>query len=80
MPQLIREYGKGVALLTAGVKKQRGGFVKIPAMAAMASVPGARLGRGVGRVIREILPLKWIGFDVVKFLTTVAVVDVVKLA
>ena len=36
------------------------------------------LGRGVGRVIGEVLPLKWIGLDVVKFLTPVTVVYVMK--
>ena len=32
------------------------------------------------RVIGDVVPLKWIGFNVVKFLATVAVVDVMKLA
>ena len=31
------------------------------------------------RVIGDVLPLKWIGFDVVKFFATVTVVDVMKL-
>ena len=37
-----------------------------------------RLGRSVGRFIGEVLPLKWVGFDVVKFLTPVTVVYVMK--
>lgn len=39
-----------------------------------------RPGLGVGRVIGEVIPLKWIGFDVVKLLAAVAVMDVMKVA
>ena len=39
-----------------------------------------RPGLGVGRVIGEVIPLKWIGFNVVEFLATVAVMDVMKIA
>ena len=39
-----------------------------------------RLARGIGFVILKFLSLKWVGFDIVKFLTSVAVLDVVKVA
>ena len=35
--------------------------------------------RYVVRLISEIVPLKWIRFDVIEFLATVAVMDVMKL-
>ena len=43
-------------------------------------LPELSLRVGKRRFIREIFPLQWIGVDIVQFLPTVAVADVMKIA